>query len=127
MDRELYVPRSWTCVPDRCQAAGLGEDTAFATEPEPAARMIGRFLDAGHHVGWVAGDEVYGGNSKPRTALEDRGVGYVLAVACSHEATTGAGKFRADALTAKAPGPRPVDDRLCLQGILYVLYNDISW
>ncbi|WP_328743934.1 transposase [Streptomyces sp. NBC_00285] len=24
------------------------------------------------------------------------------------------------------PGPRPVADRLCLQGILYVLYNDIA-
>ncbi|WP_353962079.1 transposase [Streptomyces sp. NBC_00401] len=27
----------------------------------------------------------------------------------------------------KSPGPRPVADRLCLQGILYVLYNDIAW
>lgn len=27
----------------------------------------------------------------------------------------------------KAPGPKPVNDRLCLQGILYLLYNDISW
>ncbi|MGW7613099.1 transposase [Streptomyces sp. NPDC054766] len=27
----------------------------------------------------------------------------------------------------KAPDPRPVDDRRCLQGILYVLYNDVSW
>ena len=45
--------------------------------------MIARFLDAGHHVGWVAGDEVYGGNPKLRTALEERGIGYVLAVACS--------------------------------------------
>lgn len=35
--------------------------------------MIGRFLDAGHHVGWVAGDEVYGGNPKLRSALEERG------------------------------------------------------
>ncbi len=26
----------------------------------------------------------------------------------------------------RAPGPRPVDNRLCLQGILYVLHNDIS-
>ncbi|MGW2960919.1 transposase [Streptomyces sp. NPDC001220] len=26
----------------------------------------------------------------------------------------------------KPPGPRPVDDRRCLQGILYVLYNDVS-
>ncbi|MEV8311847.1 transposase [Streptomyces flavidovirens] len=27
----------------------------------------------------------------------------------------------------KVPGPKPVDDRLCLQGVLYVLYHDISW
>jgi hypothetical protein len=26
----------------------------------------------------------------------------------------------------KAPGPRPVPDRLCLQGILHVLHNDIA-
>lgn len=25
----------------------------------------------------------------------------------------------------KAPGPRPVPDQLCLQGILHVLHNDI--
>lgn len=63
--------------------------------------MIGRFLDAGHRVGWVAADEVYGGNPKLRAALEERQVGYVLTVACSHEVTTDAGKFRADALAAK--------------------------
>ncbi len=103
VDRELYVPRSWTCEPDRCRAAGLPESTAFATKPELAGRMIGRFLDAGHHVGWVAGDEVYGGNPRLRALLEERGVSYVLAVACSAEVTTGAGKFRADALAAKVP------------------------
>ena len=65
--------------------------------------MIARFLDAGHRVAWVAGDEVYGGNPKLRAALEERGIGYVLAVACSHEVTTGAGKFRADALAGKVP------------------------
>ncbi|MEU4351130.1 IS5 family transposase [Streptomyces sp. NPDC023838] len=27
----------------------------------------------------------------------------------------------------RSPGPRPVADRPCLQGILYVLYNDIAW
>ncbi|MEV5927314.1 transposase [Streptomyces cellulosae] len=27
----------------------------------------------------------------------------------------------------RASGPRPVPDRLCLQGILYVLRNDIAW
>ncbi|WP_455710874.1 IS701 family transposase [Streptomyces mutabilis] len=103
VDRELYVPRSWTPDPDRCRAAGLGDQTVFATKPEPAVRMIGRFLDAGRRVSWVAGDEVYGGNPKLRAALEARGVGYVLAVACSHEVATSAGKFRADALAAKVP------------------------
>lgn len=36
MERELHVPRSWTCDPDRCRAAGLGEKTVFATKPELA-------------------------------------------------------------------------------------------
>ncbi|MEU9190015.1 IS5 family transposase [Streptomyces sp. NPDC048484] len=27
----------------------------------------------------------------------------------------------------RSPGPRPVADRLCLQGVLYILYNDIAW
>ncbi|MFD8426925.1 transposase [Streptomyces coelicoflavus] len=27
----------------------------------------------------------------------------------------------------RSPGPRPVADRLCLQGVLFVLYNDIAW
>ncbi|MEU7247911.1 transposase [Streptomyces sp. NPDC045251] len=27
----------------------------------------------------------------------------------------------------RSPGPRPVDARLCLQGILYVLHQDIAW
>ena len=43
------------------------------------------------------------GNPKLRTALEEHRTGHVLAVACSHEATTGAGKFRADALAGKVP------------------------
>ncbi|WP_405911295.1 IS701 family transposase [Streptomyces sp. NBC_00828] len=103
VDRELYVPRSWTCDPDRCRAAGLGEDTVFATKPELARVMIERFLDAGHSIGWVTGDEVYGGNPKLRAALEKRGLGYVLAVACSADVATRAGKFRADALAAKLP------------------------
>ncbi|WP_327416996.1 IS701 family transposase [Streptomyces sp. NBC_01233] len=103
VDRELYVPRSWTGDPDRCRAAGLGEETVFATKPELARTMIERFMDAGHRVDWVTGDEVYGDNPKLRSALEERRMGYVLAVACSAEVTTGAGTFRADALARKVP------------------------
>jgi SRSO17 transposase len=103
VDRELYLPRSWTSDPDRCRAAGLGEGVVLATKPQLAAAMIERFCRAGHRVGWVTADEVYGGNPKLRSALEERGLGYVLAVACSAEVTTGAGRFRADALAAKMP------------------------
>ncbi|WP_326763193.1 IS701 family transposase [Streptomyces phaeochromogenes] len=103
VDQELYVPRSWTSAPDRCRAVGLAEETTSATKPELATRMVARFLDAGHQAAWVAGDEVYGGNPKLRTALEERGTGYVLTVACSHAVTTSAGKFRADILAKKVP------------------------
>ncbi len=103
VDRELYVPRSWTRDPDRCRAAGLGEETVFATKPEPARTVIERFMDAGHRVDWVTGDEVYGGNPKLRSALDERGMGYVLAVACSAEVTTRAGTIRADAPVRTVP------------------------
>jgi SRSO17 transposase len=60
IDRELYLPESWTGDPGRCAAAGIPEGTAFATKPELALRMVGRALDAGTPAGWVTGDEVYG-------------------------------------------------------------------
>lgn len=103
VDRELYIPRSWTNDPDRCRAAGIPEPAVFATKPDLARRMIERFLDAGHHAAWIAGDEVYGGNPKLRTLLEARGMSYVLAIACSAEVATGAGRIRADSLAKRLP------------------------
>lgn len=103
IDRELYLPRSWTGDPDRCAAAGVPGDTAFATKPALAARMILRALDAGVPAGWVAADEVYGGNPTLRAALEKRQVGYVLAVACDHRVTTATGTRRADELVGRLP------------------------
>ena len=47
IDRELYLPRSWTTDPARCAAAGIPAGTAFATKPALARQMIARALDAG--------------------------------------------------------------------------------
>jgi SRSO17 transposase len=47
IDRELYLPRSWTCDPERLQAAGLPDQVGFATKPELARRMLQRALEAG--------------------------------------------------------------------------------
>ena len=33
IDRELYLPQSWTDDRDRCRAAGVPEDVQFATKP----------------------------------------------------------------------------------------------
>ena len=63
--------------------------------------MIGRALDADADASWVAGDEVCGGNPQLRTTLETRQIGYVLA--CDHQISTRAGKFRAGALVKKLP------------------------
>ncbi|EFE72303.1 transposase [Streptomyces viridosporus ATCC 14672] len=103
VDRELYVPRSWTDDPDRCHAAGIPDTHTFATKPQLAARMIERALDAGIPAGWVTGDEVYGDNARLRDTLEERGQNYVLAVSCRHHITTPAGKIRADALVKRIP------------------------
>jgi SRSO17 transposase len=75
VDRELYIPRSWASDPDRCHAAGLGEETSFATRPETAARMVAWFQGSGHRPAWVVGDEVDGGNPKRRGDLKMRGIG----------------------------------------------------
>ncbi len=103
IDRALYLPRSWTTDAERRTRAGVPDDIDFATKPALARQMITRALDAGVTASWVAGDEVYGGNPYLRTELEDRGVGYVLAVACSHQVDTGAGTHRADEIAKCLP------------------------
>jgi SRSO17 transposase len=47
IDRELYLPRSWTSDPARCQTAGIPAGTGFATKPQLARRMIERAVTAG--------------------------------------------------------------------------------
>jgi SRSO17 transposase len=105
IDRELYLPRSWTGDPGRCRKAGVPEGTPFATKPALARRMLARTLDARVPAGWLAGDEVYGAGPGLRADLETRGTGYVLAVACRHQVTTGLRTSRADELARRLPRP----------------------
>jgi SRSO17 transposase len=103
IDRELYLPRSWTSDPGRCQAAGIPAGTQFATKPALARAMIARALNAGVPASWVTADEVYGTGPGLRADLETRGTGYVLAVACRHQFTTGLRTCRADELARRPP------------------------
>lgn len=47
IDRELYLPKSWTLDADRCAVAGVPDDVEFATKPALARTRIARALDAG--------------------------------------------------------------------------------
>ncbi len=79
------------------------DDVEFATKSALAQQMIIRALEGGVPAPWVAADEVYGADPGLRDELERHGIGYVLAVACSHPVTTAAGKLRADAIAASLP------------------------
>jgi SRSO17 transposase len=103
IDRELYLPEKWTSDRGRRGAAGIGDDVGFATKPALAQKMIGRAVTAGVPFSWVAADEVYGGNPGLRSWLEEEGIAYVMAVACSEMITAPAGRFRADELAALVP------------------------
>jgi SRSO17 transposase len=81
IDRELYLPRSWTEDPDRCAAAGVPAEVGFATKPALATALIERALDAGVPARWVTADEVYGADPRLARCLEARGIGYVMAIA----------------------------------------------
>src|SRR5262249_50825161 len=73
IDRELYLPKSWTADPARRREAGIPAGTCFATKPKLARVMIGRALDAGVQAAWVTGDEVYGADPDLRKDLEPAG------------------------------------------------------
>ena len=104
IDRELYLPRSWTDDPARCRAAGIPGHVEFATKPQLARRMITRAIAARVPFAWFAADEAYGDNGKLRTWLEDSQVRYVLAVSCDHRVPAGAERtIRADKLAARLP------------------------
>jgi SRSO17 transposase len=103
IDRALYLPRSWTDDPARCQAAGVPQDTVFATKPALARRMITRALDAGTPAAWATADEVYGQDPALRADLARRGLGYVLAIPRHHFISTGIGPRPAIELAKRLP------------------------
>ncbi len=106
IDRRLYLPeQSWCTDPERRRVAGIPDEVRFATKPRLAGEMIAAALDTGVPAPWVIGDEAYGQDPRLRAALEARGTGYVLAVACSTRVRINSGRtpIRADTLAARLP------------------------
>jgi SRSO17 transposase len=89
IDRELYLPKSWTDDRGRCRAAAVPDEVAFATKPEQARMMLARALDAGVLFGWFTADEAYGQNPGLRQWLEQVDVSYVMATRKDQQVASG--------------------------------------
>ncbi|MCZ7456954.1 IS701 family transposase [Streptomyces sp. WMMC940] len=80
VDRELYLPKSWTDDRDRCRAAHIPDERTFATKPDLAKAMVLRAIASPLPIAWVTADSAYGQEYRLRRMLEETGLGYVLAV-----------------------------------------------
>jgi SRSO17 transposase len=102
LDRALYLPKEWTDDPKRCQAAGIPQETVFATKPQLARAMLERAFTAGVPAAWVTGDEVYG-CWELRRWLEEQRRPYVLAVRSNQSVCIGLSQSTVAALARSQP------------------------
>lgn len=103
IDREVYLPRSWTNDRKRCQAAGVPDHVDFATKVTHGRQMIDRAVEAGIPAAWVTADEFYGNDRGLRRDQQARKLGYVLAIAKSHRVTLPTGAARVDTIANQLP------------------------
>jgi len=113
LDRELFLPRSWTERQSLRVACGLPSDVTFATCSQMARRMLSRALHAGVPHSAVAGGPDIGADAGLRMWLEDLGETYVLGVPGRETVRVGKTALRADAITSIWPDEawHPPQDR----------------
>lgn len=79
VDRELYLPESWTSDPVRLKAAKVPAGRAFLTKSQLAAQMLDRAVEAGAPFSAVVFDSGHGKEEALRTCLSSRGLAYAKA------------------------------------------------
>jgi SRSO17 transposase len=89
IDRELYVPASWTDDRDRCRRAHVPDEVEFATKPQQAKSMLERAVQARVPFAWFTADEAYGQNRELRDWCEQADIAYVMATRKDHEVPSG--------------------------------------
>lgn len=80
VDVRLYLPKSWTDVPKRCEKAGIPPaQQKFKTKPQLALEMVAG-LEGVVGYDWVGGDGAYGDASELRLGIAAMGKKFVLDV-----------------------------------------------
>ncbi|MFI2507360.1 IS701 family transposase [Streptomyces sp. NPDC018972] len=100
VDRELYLPKSWTEDRERCRTARVLDEREFAAKGELARHIALRALASPLPIAWVTADSAYGQDNRFRRLLEQSGADYALAVPKSQFS---AGCSRIAGLFAQAP------------------------
>jgi SRSO17 transposase len=80
LDRELYLPQSWTQDRQRCRAAGIADSIGYVPKTKLARHMVERVTALGIPFAWVVADALYGDDADLRTWLEEQHLPYILAV-----------------------------------------------
>lgn len=103
LDRALDLPKEWAQDAARRKRAGIPADLEFATKLVLAREMVERAVAAGVPARWVTADAVDGSDDPFRSALEKRGLGYVLGVRTDQAVWVGSRQVRVKALLAEVP------------------------
>ena len=104
LDRELYLPKSWTDDTGRRTEAGIPDEVTLKTKGQLAQEMLERAFASGIKPAWVVGDSIYGSDRRLRLFLEEQGQPFVLGIKSDEPLWTlterGPGQVRAAQLAA---------------------------
>jgi SRSO17 transposase len=111
LDGDLYLPQQWIDDRERCENAGVPEQTKMQTKGELALALLQRVRQEGHLQGqWVTGDAVYGSDPALRDGVEQAGLYYVFEVRSNEWVFTTQAVSAVPAWSGK--GRKPVRARL---------------
>src|SRR4029453_17521065 len=101
VDRDLYLPKSWTDDRRPSRGAGVPDEVGFQTKPQLGQAMLERALAAEVPFGWVTGDTVYGGDRGLGWWRGEHAIRHVMAVKCTEPLLT---------MTDRGPGQVAAQD-----------------
>lgn len=81
IDTALYLPESWTCSPERCEAGGIPEENRrYKTKVELAMEIVRHQVEIGTRFHYVGADGLYGNSYWFQQELDQLGLLFVLDV-----------------------------------------------